>query len=65
MNYEEKLYKNLRFSMKKLFEKSRVTHGESRGYSRRKHTLNKICNIFEIVLKFMPLNTLYTKEHTQ
>ena len=37
----KKNYTNLRFSMKPMFEKSRITHKESRGYSWRKHILNK------------------------
>ena len=38
------------FSMKKLFEEIRLTHGESRRNSRGKHTLNKNINYIWLCL---------------
>ena len=37
----KKLWEKDIFSIKKLFKEIKVTHGESRGNSQRKHTLNK------------------------
>ena len=39
------------FSMKRLFEEIRVTHGELRRHSRRKHTLNKNKKLHLILFK--------------
>ena len=41
-----------------LTENQRVSHGENILWTKRLIT-------FELVLKYMPLNTLYTKNHTQ
>ena len=57
---KKKLWEKNIFLIKRLFEEIRVTHGESRGNSRRKHTLNKKTFItYDIVEKCMPLNSFY------
>ena len=40
----KKIWEKDIFSMKKLVKEIKVTHGESRRNSRRKHTLNKNIN---------------------